>query len=310
MDIHLYYWIGLTLFFIIMLCLDLLVFQKESHTIAFREAIIFSAMWIGLAIIFGVVVYYSFGSKSALEYYGAYLVELSLSVDNLFVFILLFSFFNVPQKYRHKVLFWGIIGAFFMRIIFILVGIKLIREFEWILYVFGLILIYSSIKLFAGRGKKISVDKNPIVRFVSKFLPVTDGYMDGQFFIKRDGKLIFTPLFLTLIIVEATDVMFALDSIPAVFGVTLDPFIAFSSNAFAVLGLRALYFAIANLIELIRFLNYGLSLILFFIGIKMLIGHFVDIPIYITLLTITLILVITITLSILYPENNKECDKY
>jgi tellurite resistance protein TerC len=307
MDIHVYYWVGLTIFFIIMLCLDLLVFQRNSHTIAFREAIIFSIMWIGLALIFGIIVYYSFGTNSALEYYGAYLVELSLSVDNLFVFILLFSFFNVPQKYRHKVLFWGIIGAFIMRIVFILVGIKLIREFEWLLYIFGLILIYSAIKLLTSRGKKVSVDKNPVVRIVGKFLPVTDGYLDGQFFVRKNKKIIFTPLFLTLIVVETTDIMFALDSIPAVFGVTLDPFIAFSSNAFAVLGLRALYFAIANLIELIRFLNYGLAVILFFIGIKMLIGHFFEIPIYITLLVIALILFITITLSILYPEKNKEC---
>lgn len=307
MDIHVYYWVGLTIFFIIMLCLDLLVFQRNSHTIAFREAIIFSIMWIGLALIFGIIVYYSFGTNSALEYYGAYLVELSLSVDNLFVFILLFSFFNVPQQYRHKVLFWGIIGAFIMRIVFILVGIKLIREFEWLLYIFGLILIYSAIKLLTSRGKKVSVDKNPVVRIVGKFLPVTDGYLDGQFFVRKNKKIIFTPLFLTLVVVETTDIMFALDSIPAVFGVTLDPFIAFSSNAFAVLGLRALYFAIANLIELIRFLNYGLAVILFFIGIKMLIGHFFEIPIYITLLVIALILFITITLSILYPEKNKEC---
>lgn len=302
MDIHIYYWLGLSVFLIIMLCLDLLVFQRNSHTIAFREAIIFCIMWIGLALIFGIIVYYSFGTNSALEYYGAYLIELSLSVDNLFVFILLFSFFNVPQKYRHKVLFWGIIGAFIMRIVFILVGIKLIREFEWLLYIFGLILIYSAIKLLTSRGKKVSVDKNPVVRIVGKFLPVTDGYLDGQFFVRKNKKIIFTPLFLTLIAVETTDIMFALDSIPAVFGVTLDPFIAFSSNAFAVLGLRALYFAIANLIELIRFLNYGLALILFFIGIKMIVGHFFEIPIYITLLVIALILFITITLSILYPE--------
>jgi tellurite resistance protein TerC len=190
MDIHLYYWLGLTAFIIIMLCLDLFIFQKESHTIAFREAIIFSLMWIALAIIFGIIVYFSFGAKSTLEYFGAYLIELSLSVDNLFVFILLFSYFNVPQMYRHKVLFWGIIGAFIMRIIFILVGIKLIREFEWILYIFGLILIYSAIKLFTGRGKKVSVDKNPIVRFVGRFLPVSDGYIDGQFFVKKEKKII------------------------------------------------------------------------------------------------------------------------
>jgi tellurite resistance protein TerC len=309
MDIHIYYWTGLLAFFIFMLFLDLLVFQKESHTIAFREAIVFSVMWIALAVIFGIIIYYSFGSKLALEYYGAYLVELSLSVDNLFVFILLFSFFNVPQKYRHKVLFWGIIGAFIMRIIFILVGIKLIREFEWVLYIFGLILIYSSIKLITERGKKVSVDKNPVVRIASKFLPVTNNYAEGQFFIRINKKIIFTPLFLTLVVVETTDVMFALDSIPAVFGVTLDPFIAFSSNAFAVLGLRALYFAIANLIELIRFLNYGLSVILFFIGIKMLIGNFVEIPIYITLLVIAFILFVTVLLSLLYPKQEHKIEE-
>lgn len=306
MDIHIFYWIGLTAFFIIMFFLDLFVFQKEAHTVAFREAIAFSVMWIGLAVLFGIIVYYSFGAKPALEYYGAYLVELSLSVDNLFVFILLFSYFNVPQKFRHKVLFWGIIGAFIMRIIFIVVGIKLIREFEWLLYIFGLILIYSSIKLIMERDKDVSIDKNIVVRLAGKFLPVTNSYENGQFFIRRDKKIVFTPLFLTLIVVETTDIMFALDSIPAVFGITLDPFIAFSSNAFAVLGLRALYFAIANLIELIRFLKYGLSVILFFIGIKMIIGHFIEIPIYITLFVIAFILFVTVMVSILYPVKDKE----
>jgi tellurite resistance protein TerC len=306
MDIHVFYWIGLIVFFIIMFSLDLFVFQKEAHAVAFREAIAFSVIWIGLALLFGVFVYYSFGAKSALEYYGAYLIELSLSVDNLFVFILLFSYFSVPQKYRHKVLFWGIIGAFIMRILFIVVGIKLIREFEWLLYIFGLILIYSSIKLVMERDKKVSIDNNIVVRLAGKFLHVTNTYEKGQFFIKNGKKIIFTPLFLTLIVVETTDIMFALDSIPAVFGITLDPFIAFSSNAFAVLGLRTLYFALANLIELIRFLNYGLSVILFFIGIKMIIGHFIEIPIYITLLVIALILLITVVFSILCPVKDKE----
>lgn len=298
------YWFFLILLLIFLLLLDLFVFQRKSHTINLREALFYSIFWISLGLLFGIVVYNIYGINSALEYYGAYLVELSLSVDNLFIFIVIFAFFRVPQEYRHKVLYLGIIGAFILRITFILIGIRLVREFEWLLYIFGAILIYSSIKLLSSKDRKLSIADNPVIKFVNKFIPVIKEYRDGKFLVKENKKIYITPLFLTLIAVETSDLMFALDSIPAVFGITLDPFIAFSSNAFAVLGLRALYFAIANLIELIRFLNYGLSCVLLFIGLKMIFSHFVTIPIYITLLVIALIISATVIVSILFPKKS------
>lgn len=294
---HPFIWVGLIILILSLLAVDLLVFQKKAHTVELREAIIFTCIWVFVAVLFGVAIIKFAGHKAGLEYFGAYLIEFSLSVDNLFIFILLFTFFDVPHQYRHKVLFWGIIGAIILRFAFIILGIGLVRRFEWLLYVFGVILIYSGYKLFIGKEQTVSVDKNPILKFIRRFFPVFENYSNGQFFMKKDGELFVSPLFVCLLIVETTDVMFAVDSIPAVFGITLDPFIAFSSNAFAVLGLRSVYFAISNLLELIKYLHYGLAVLLIFIGIKMIIGHFLEIPIIFTLGFIGITLFFTVVLS-------------
>lgn len=298
----LWVWIGFLAFLILMLGLDLLVFQKKAHVISIREALTLSSLWIGLALLFCGGLLRVMGSRYALEFISAYLIEFSLSVDNLFVFLTLFTFFGVPQALRHRVLFWGILGAIVMRLSFILLGIQLVRQFDWLLYLFGAFLIFTGIRFFFQKQESMDVQKNPILRLAQKWLPVAQGYDSGHFFIKTARGWMVTPLFIVLLAIETTDVIFALDSIPAVFGVTLDPFIAFSSNAFAILGLRSLYFALSGLMGLLRFLHYGLALILVFIGVKMILGHFLEVPIFWTLGVIGVILAGTAILSVLLPK--------
>lgn len=295
-------WCGFLGFLLFMLGLDLFVFQKKAHVPSMREAIAFTLLWVCLAIVFCGGVYGFMGSRAALEFFGAYLIELALSVDNLFVFLTLFTFFGVPHAFRHRALFWGILGAILMRITFILLGIHLVHRFAWLLYAFGALLIYTGIRFVFQNNEQVEVKKNPVFRALERFLPITQGFDSGHFFLKVGRKWMVTPLFVVLVMIETTDIMFALDSIPAVFGVTLNPFIAFSSNAFAILGLRAMYFALAGLMELLRFLNYGLALILVFIGLKMIAGHFYEIPILWTLGVIAGILAVTTIASVLYPH--------
>lgn len=299
-------WSAFLGFLLLMLGLDLFVFQRKAHVLGVREALAFTLLWVSLALVFCGGVYRFMGSKAALEFLGAYLIEFALSVDNLFVFLTLFTFFGVPHAFRHRALFWGILGAIVMRITFILVGIHLVRRFDWLLYVFGVLLIYTGIRLVFQKNERVDVKKNPVFRALERFFPITKGYDSGNFFVKVGQKWMVTPLFVVLVMIETTDIMFALDSIPAVFGVTLDPFIAFSSNAFAILGLRAMYFALAGLMELLRFLNYGLALILVFIGVKMIAGHFYEIPILWTLGVIGGILAATTIASVLYPHRPHE----
>ena len=287
-----------------MLVLDLGVFHRRNHVVKFREALLWSAMWIALAAIFAVIVYFWHGRGSALEFVTGYVIELSLSVDNLFVFLLIFRYFQVPTVHQHKVLFWGILGALVMRAIFILAGVGLIRQFHWIIYVFGALLVYSGIKLFRQENAEIHPEKNPLLRLFRRWIPVTKEYEGDKFFVRRPG-LYATPLFIVLLVVETTDVLFAVDSIPAILAITLDAFIVYTSNVFAILGLRSMYFALAGMMELFHYLHYGLSLVLIFVGGKMLVSHYYQIPTELALGVVAGILIISVVASMLHPKTAK-----
>jgi len=284
-----------------MLVLDLGVFHRRTHVVKFREALLWSAMWIALAAIFAVIVYFWHGRGSALEFVTGYVIELSLSVDNLFVFLLIFRYFQVPTVHQHKVLFWGILGALIMRAVFILAGVGLIRQFHWIIYIFGALLVYSGIKLFRQENAEIHPEKNPLLRLFRRWIPVTKDYEGAKFFVRRPG-LYATPLFIVLLVVETTDVLFAVDSIPAILAITLDAFIVYTSNVFAILGLRSMYFALAGMMELFQYLHYGLSLVLIFVGGKMLVSHYYQIPTELALGIVAGILIISVVASMLHPR--------
>ncbi len=295
-------WIVFSLFIIIALAFDLGIFNKKAHHIRFKEAILLTSFWIILSIFFNIGIYRFQGYHKAIEYFTGYLVEYSLSMDNIFVFVLIFKYFKVPSEHQHKVLFYGILGAILMRALFIFTGIGLIQKFHWIIYLFAIILIISSIKMFFGKEKEISPEKNIILKIFRKFIPLTKEYQGDHFFIYQNKILYATPLFIVLIIIESTDIIFAADSIPAIFGITLDPFIVYTSNIFAILGLRSLYFTIREVIQLFHYLHYGLSLILGFIGIKMIISSFYKIPTLSALAIIAIILTISIIASIAFPK--------
>lgn len=295
-------WILFTVFILGMLALDLGIFHRRPHKVKFKEALIWSIVWILLALVFNVLVYFWHGTQSALEFLSAYLIEKSLSIDNLFVFLMIFEYFGVSSVYQHKVLFWGILGAVIMRAIFIFVGITLIKIFHPIIYVFGAFLIFTGIKMGMQKEREIHPERNPVIKFFKKFFRITPDYVDGKFFVRHGKSLIATPLFVTLLFVESTDVMFAVDSIPAVIAISRDPFIVYTSNIFAILGLRALYFLIAGLITLFRYFKYGLSVVLIFIGMKMLISDFYKIPVVISLMVVFSIITISILASVLIPK--------
>jgi tellurite resistance protein TerC len=298
------FWILFNTFVVAMLVLDLAVFQRESHAVKFREALFFSAMWVLLAAAFAVFVYFWRGRATSLEFVTGYLVEESLSVDNLFVFLLIFRYFRVPGTYQHKVLFWGILGALVMRGISILAGVSLISRFHWIIYVFGAFLIYTGLKLMRQQETEIHPEQNPVLKLFRRWMPVTPDYVGGNFFVRRTG-LYATPLLMVLIVVETTDVLFAADSIPAVLAITRDPFIVYTSNVFAILGLRSLYFALAGMMEAFHYLHYGLSVILMFIGVKMLLSSHLAIPTHIALGVVAGVLAVSIVLSLLIPSKGK-----
>ncbi len=298
-------WLGFIFFVISMLVLDLGVFQRRSHVIKVRESLLLTAFWISLALLFNLGIYYFKGSKPALEFLAGYLLEESLSVDNIFVFLIIFSYFRVPPHYQHKVLFWGILGAIVMRFLFIMLGITLIQKFHFIIYLFGALLVYTGIKMARQNDEEVHPEKNPVLKLVRRFIPVTQDYEGSKFFVKRGGGLFATPLLIVLLMIETTDVIFAADSIPAIFGVTLDPFIVYTSNIFAILGLRSLYFALSGIMNRFHYLSYGLSLILIFVGVKMLISEFYHIPIGIALGFIALVLTVSIVISIYFPAQDK-----
>jgi tellurite resistance protein TerC len=308
MELSIWLWVGFNVFVLAMLALDLGVFHRKSHVISNREALGWSLVWISLSLVFNAVIYFFWdrmmpgstysNSEAALAFLTGYLIEKSLSVDNIFVFILIFSFFGVPAIYQHRILFWGILGALVMRGILIVVGAALLKEFHWIIYIFGAFLIFTGLRMVLQHDENVEPDKNPVVRFFRRFMPVTETLENGKFFVRRAGKLMATPLFLILLIVESTDLVFAVDSIPAIFAVTEDPFIVYTSNVFAILGLRALYFLLANVMDKFQYLKYGLAAVLTFVGIKMVIVDFYKIPIGISLAVVAGILTTSILVSL------------
>ncbi len=287
---------------IVLLLVDLLVFHREAHAVKTKEAAIESALWIGVGLAFGLVVLWAYGGQATGEYYAGYLIEKSLSVDNVFVWALIFSYFAVPGKYQHRVLFWGIFGALVMRLIFIFLGVALIERFDWILYVFGAILLFTGIRMAVKQEGEVHPDRNPVLKLVQKVVPSTTTY-DGQKLFtheERHGKLrrLATPLFAVLILIETTDVIFAVDSVPAVLAVSREQFIVFASNAFAILGLRALYFLLADAHSRFHYLQLGLSVILVYVGIKMILSNWYHIPTPLSLGFIALVLVVSIVASV------------
>ena len=295
------FWILFNLFVAAMLALDLGVLNRRSHRVSFREALAWSGVWIALAAMFAVLVWFWHGRAPALQFVTGYVIELSLSVDNLFVFLVIFRYFKVPGQYQHKVLFWGILGALVMRGAFILAGVGLIRRFNWITYAFGAFLVYSGLKLLRQGETEIHPEKSPVLRLFRRVFPVTEEYVGGQFFTQRDRRYA-TPLLLVLLVVETSDILFAVDSIPAVLAITLNAFIVYTSNVFAILGLRSMYFALAGMMDLFHYLHYGLSVVLIFIGLKMLGSHYVSIPTGWALTIVLFVLGAAILASLLHPQ--------
>jgi tellurite resistance protein TerC len=298
-------WIGFNVFVLLMLVLDLGVFHRKSKVISVKEALTWTAVWIFLAFLFNVFVYYQLGEEKAFEFFTGYLIEKSLSVDNIFVIILIFSFFNVPAAYQHKVLFWGILGALVMRVCFILAGVELIHKFHWLIYIFGGFLVFTGIRILTQGDLKLNPEKNPVVKFVRKIFRVTPDFEGDKFFIKRDKILWATPLFVVVVLIEATDLIFAVDSIPAILAVSEDSFIVYTSNVFAILGLRSLYFALAGMEKYFTHLKYGLSAILIFVGVKMCIADFYKVPIEISLAFIILTLAIAVLTSMVMQRSDR-----
>jgi len=284
-----------------LLALDLGLGRKRAEAVPMREALDWSALWIAVAVLFGVLMADRSGHARALEYFTGYLVELSLSADNVFVFLLIFTYFRVPPQHQHRVLFWGILGALVMRGIFITAGVTLIHRFHAVIYIFGAVLIGSGVKMLFEGEKEIHPERNPVLRLARRVLPVTKDYVGGHFFTQRGG-LFATPLFIVLLMVESSDLLFAVDSIPAVLAITQDPFVVYTSNVFAILGLRSLYFALAGFLSLFHYLSVGLSAILILVGAKMLVSDWVTVPTHWSLLIIALILAVSIVASILHPK--------
>jgi len=306
MEVSPIFWVIFCIIIVVMLALDLGVFNKKSHEIKLKEALSWVAVWVSLAMIFNLIILFQFGKTKALEFLTAYVIEYSLSIDNIFVFIMVFSFFSVRKEYQHKVLFWGILGAVIMRAIFIFAGVALINKFHWIVIVFGVFLVFTGLKMLLQKEEaKVEPEKNGLVRLLKKFLPVSDHFHGSSFFVKKEGKTYATPLFVVLLIIESTDLIFAVDSIPAVLAISKDTFIVFTSNIFAILGLRSLYFAISGIMGPFRFLKIGLALVLTFVGLKMLAAFFdFEIPVTISLSVIVSILLLSILASLIIKKGD------
>ena len=303
-----YFWILFNLFALGMLVLDLLVFHRSGRVVRSREALAWSAMWIGLAAAFAGLVFFWQGRQVALEFVTGYVLELSLSVDNLFLFLVIFRYFSVPERNQHRVLFWGILGALLMRGFFILAGVGLIHRFHWILYLLGALLIYSGIRLGFTGEHQVNPATNPAVKALRRWMPVTDDFQGGRFFVrgwKGNPGLYATPLLVVLAVIETTDVLFAVDSIPAVLAVTLNAFIVYTSNVFAILGLRSMYFAVSGLMKVFRFLHTGLALVLILVGLKMITADYFPVPTLVTLGIVALVLLVSIAASLAFPEKSQ-----
>jgi len=299
-------WVGFNVFVLGMLALDLGLFHRKAHVVSFKESITWTVVWVALALLFNGGIWHVYGSQKALEFFTGYLIEKSLSVDNVFLFALLFSYFAVPAKYQHKVLFWGILGALIMRALMIALGAALITRFTLIIYVFGAFLLLTGIKMVVKREEEIHPERNPVVRWFKKLMPVTADYREDRFFVKEGGRRWATPLFVVLLLVEFSDLIFAVDSIPAIFAVTTDPFIVYTSNVFAILGLRSLYFALAGVMDKFHYLKIGLGVVLSFVGVKMLLAHTAwKIPTLVSLGVVVLILAVSIVWSLICPKRTK-----
>lgn len=308
MDDTVILWTAFNVFVLGMLALDLGVFHKRPEVISVKNALAWTAIWITLAMSFNLFVYMYFGKEEAIEFFVGYIIEKSLSVDNIFVIIMIFSYFQVPPKYQHKVLFWGIIGALVMRVIFILAGIELIHRFHWLIYIFGAFLIVTGLRMLLAADVKIEPEKNPVVKLVRKLFPVTHSFEGDNFFVRRDGKLWTTPLFVVVILIETTDLIFAVDSIPAILAITDDPFIVYTSNVFAILGLRSLYFALSGIEKYFHYLKFGLAAILVFVGVKMCLTDYYKIPVEISLFVILGLLIVSIAASLIFPQKEQAAE--
>jgi len=302
METPIIFWILFNVFVLLMLALDLGVFHRKTHEVSLREALTWTFVWVFLALVFNAVIFYWRGRQQALEFFTGYLVEKALSVDNIFVFLMIFTYFQTPARYQHKVLFWGIIGALIMRVIFIFAGVALIEKFHFTIYIFGALLIFTGYKMFNHSNTRIDPEKNPVLRFFKKFMPVTPDLHGDRFFTKIDGRRYATPLFLVLILIETTDLIFAVDSIPAILAITQDQFIVYTSNVFAILGLRSLYFALAGVVHRFWLLSYGLAVVLIFVGIKMILIDLYKIPIEWSLLFIATIITGSVFLSLRFKN--------
>ncbi len=294
-------WGSFTLFVLVMLVLDLYVFHRKAHEVKMREAIGWTVFWIGLAVIFNLGIWYWFGGERALEFLAGYFIEKALSVDNLFIFLVIFSYFSVPKALQHRVLFWGILGALIMRGVFISLGAVLLQRYHWIIYPFGILLIWTGVKLLIQRARKVHPENNFVVRLFKRLIPITADYRGEAFVVIESGRRYATPLLLVLLTIEMTDLVFAIDSIPAIFAVTSDPFIVYTSNIFAILGLRSLYFALAGVMGKFHYLRVGLALVLTFVGSKMLLGGVFKIPIVVSLAVVVTLIGGSIIVSLLFP---------
>ena len=309
---QLWIWIAFNLFVLVMLAVDLLVFHKEAHEVRLKEAAAWSILWVGLALLFGAGVYVRMGPEAGLQYLTGYLIEKALSVDNIFVFVLIFSYFRVPARYQHRVLFWGILGALVMRGAMIAAGAYLIHQFHWIIYVFGAFLVFTGARMATQTEHDIEPESNPVIRLIKSIYPVTTTYHGQKFFVRQEveGRMrsVATPLFVVLVLVETTDLIFAVDSIPAIFAITQDPFIVYTSNIFAILGLRALYFLLAGVIHRFHYLKLGLAAVLVFVGIKMLLADLYPVPVGLSLGVIALVLGASVLASLLWPKSAEAHD--
>lgn len=297
-------WILFSLFILIMIFIDLGVFNRKAKEVSIRKALVWTAFWVLLAFVFNILVFYTEGQEKAFEFFTGYLIEKSLSVDNIFVIILIFTYFKVPSAYQHKVLFWGILGALVMRFVFIITGIELINRFHWLIYIFGGFLVFTGIRMIRHSEESFEPARNPVVKFVKKNFRMTPGFVEDKFFIRKMGLLFATPLFLVVVLIEATDLIFALDSIPAILAISDDPFIVYTSNVFAILGLRSLYFALAGMHHYFAYLKYGLAAILIFVGFKMCLADVYKVPIEISLAFIVLTLSVAVLASLALPQQN------
>ena len=294
-------WIGFTVFVVAMLVLDLSVFHRKAHDVRMREALIWTGVWIGMALLFNLGVYLWFGARPGLEFLTGYLIEKALSVDNIFVFLVIFAYFRVPGALQHRVLFWGILGALVMRAIFILLGAALLHRFHWVVYIFGAFLVFTGVKLLVQGESEVHPERNPVLRLFARLVPSVSDYRGARFWVVEAGRRYATPLLTVLVVVETTDVVFAVDSIPAIFAVTRDPFIVYTSNIFAILGLRALFFVLAGTMEKFHYLKVGLGLVLAFVGLKMLLAEVYKVPIGISLGVIAALLAGSMIASLLLP---------